>query len=163
MCKTVRIVHIMFLTSDVSAAIRLEWCKSRARAMRWTEEISLLAEEWYRALRFFEFVARVWDKRTQQTFDDDSPNSAGVNGSEKPLGEQESVMVTPEVTEGRVSYAKRQAGIFRSMGARCSDAWADIDGYIAGFGSTFDDNYEGGSGIVEDMSAFSLHLPASAP
>jgi hypothetical protein len=106
-------------------------------------------------LRFFEFAACVWDKRAQQLFDDGVPSSAENDGFGEPVGERLFVNDSPEVTEGRSSYAKRQAGVFRSMGQRCSNAWAGIDEYVSDFGSTFDDDYEAGSGIVTDTPASS--------
>ncbi|KAG2742314.1 hypothetical protein P692DRAFT_20811856 [Suillus brevipes Sb2] len=36
---------------------RIEWCKARARAMRWAEEVELLKEEMRRILQFFEWRA----------------------------------------------------------------------------------------------------------
>lgn len=41
----------------------VEWCKSRARAMRWVEEVRLVAEEMRRAIAFSESMAVVWDGR----------------------------------------------------------------------------------------------------
>ncbi|KAG1726897.1 uncharacterized protein EDB91DRAFT_1330912 [Suillus paluster] len=43
--------------------MRIEWCKARARAMRWAEEVELLKEEMRRILQFFEWDAQRWDER----------------------------------------------------------------------------------------------------
>ncbi|KAG2112875.1 hypothetical protein DEU56DRAFT_874348 [Suillus clintonianus] len=37
--------------------MRIEWCKARARAMRWKEELELLREEMRRTLQFFDWQA----------------------------------------------------------------------------------------------------------
>ncbi|KAG0691527.1 hypothetical protein DFH29DRAFT_1010861 [Suillus ampliporus] len=37
--------------------VRIEWCKSRARALRWSEEVELLREEMRRVLQFFAWQA----------------------------------------------------------------------------------------------------------
>ncbi|KAG1832385.1 hypothetical protein EV424DRAFT_1469546 [Suillus variegatus] len=43
--------------------VRVEWCKSRPRAMCWVEEIELLQEEMQRALQFFDWQANWWDEQ----------------------------------------------------------------------------------------------------
>ncbi|KAG2028626.1 hypothetical protein BDR03DRAFT_818726, partial [Suillus americanus] len=40
--------------------VRVEWCKSRARALRWAEEVDLLQEEMRRVLQFFNWQANWW-------------------------------------------------------------------------------------------------------
>ncbi|KAG1724932.1 uncharacterized protein EDB91DRAFT_1331171 [Suillus paluster] len=47
--------------------MRIEWCKARARAMRWAEEVELLKEEMRRILQFFEWDAQRWDERAWET------------------------------------------------------------------------------------------------
>ena len=44
-------------------ALRIEWCRVRARAMRWSEEVLLLREEMRRVLVFLEWQATWWEKR----------------------------------------------------------------------------------------------------
>ena len=41
-------------------AMRIEWCKARARANRWTEEVDLLKEEMRRTEQFLEWHANWW-------------------------------------------------------------------------------------------------------
>ncbi|KAG1720793.1 uncharacterized protein EDB91DRAFT_1256828 [Suillus paluster] len=43
--------------------MRIEWCKARARAMHWAEEVELLKEEMQRIQQFFEWDAQCWDER----------------------------------------------------------------------------------------------------
>ncbi|KAG1812886.1 uncharacterized protein BJ212DRAFT_1448064 [Suillus subaureus] len=46
--------------------IHVEWCKSRARALYWAEEVELLQEEMRRVLQFFDWQANWWDKQQDQ-------------------------------------------------------------------------------------------------
>ncbi|KAF9546112.1 hypothetical protein CPC08DRAFT_823827 [Agrocybe pediades] len=47
--------------TTLAAAQKVEWCKSKARLDRWSEEVQLLKEERRRVLAFFEHRAREWD------------------------------------------------------------------------------------------------------
>ncbi|KAK0494182.1 hypothetical protein EDD18DRAFT_1107671, partial [Armillaria luteobubalina] len=44
-------------------ALRIEWCKSRARAQRWQEECVLLTEEMRRVQTTFQYYAGLWKDR----------------------------------------------------------------------------------------------------
>ncbi|KAJ3513191.1 hypothetical protein NLJ89_g3086 [Agrocybe chaxingu] len=44
-------------------ALRIEWCKARARAHRWQEECVLLAEEMRRVIAFFQWQCQWWKAR----------------------------------------------------------------------------------------------------
>ncbi|KAG2113416.1 uncharacterized protein F5147DRAFT_744141 [Suillus discolor] len=68
--------------------VRVEWCKSRARAMCWAEEIELLQEEMRRVLQFFDWQANWWDKQQDRL-----------------------VCETAAQCEGLVAYANKQAHI----------------------------------------------------
>ncbi|TFK60138.1 hypothetical protein BDN72DRAFT_872951 [Pluteus cervinus] len=46
--------------------LRVEWCKSRARAKRWQEEVLLLKEEMRRVLAFLDFQASEWEDPAQK-------------------------------------------------------------------------------------------------
>ncbi|KAG0708157.1 hypothetical protein DFH29DRAFT_979482 [Suillus ampliporus] len=70
--------------------MRIEWCKARARAMHWAEEVELLKEEMRRILQFLEWDAQHWDER-------------GLENTLEDAGEDE--------REGRMAYAKRQASL----------------------------------------------------
>ncbi|KAG1844078.1 hypothetical protein DFJ58DRAFT_717693 [Suillus subalutaceus] len=43
--------------------MQIEWCKARARVMRWAEEVELLKEEMRRILQFLEWDAQRWDEQ----------------------------------------------------------------------------------------------------
>ncbi|KAG1769718.1 hypothetical protein EV702DRAFT_1181707 [Suillus placidus] len=47
----------------VQDRVRMEWCKARARAARWSEEVELLAEEMRRVLAFLEWQGNWWHER----------------------------------------------------------------------------------------------------
>ncbi|KIJ12364.1 hypothetical protein PAXINDRAFT_163929 [Paxillus involutus ATCC 200175] len=81
--------------------MRIEWCKARARAMRWAEEVMLLVEEMRRILAFFEWDAKHWDLRGKDFNSQD--------------GDQ----------EGFRAYARRQAALRRALAERNRAAWKD--------------------------------------
>ncbi|KAF9490476.1 hypothetical protein BDN71DRAFT_1523131 [Pleurotus eryngii] len=70
------------------SSLHLEWCKSRARALRWTEEVQLLKEEMRRVLAFLRWQAEWWEGKV---CDDES--------------------VPRVLAEGLTAYARRQASI----------------------------------------------------
>lgn len=80
--------------------MRIEWCKSRARALRWTEEIELLTEEMGRVIRFFNWEVQRWEER----------RSRCVGGSAAD-------------TEGLQAYAARQADIRRRLANHFGGLW----------------------------------------
>lgn len=43
-------------------ALRIEWCRVRARAMRWSEEVLMLREEMRRVLAYFLWHAGWWSE-----------------------------------------------------------------------------------------------------
>lgn len=95
-----------------SPALRIEWCKARARAHRWEEECLLLLEEMRRVLVFWEWEADQWRKRAET------------------VGFEERYM-SPANIEGRMAYALRQALIRSNMIAYCRNAWKDVPTYAS--------------------------------
>jgi hypothetical protein len=96
--------------------MRVEWCKARARANRWAEEVELLQEEMRRVAAFFEWHAAWWDERA----------AVGVG-----FGEIES--------EALIAYASRQVAIRKSMRKRCLVLWSvvpDLLSQLRGQGGT---------------------------
>ncbi|KAG1793209.1 uncharacterized protein HD556DRAFT_1432380 [Suillus plorans] len=47
----------------VQDSLRIEWCKARARSMRWAEEVELLQEEMRRVSCFLKWHATWWQKK----------------------------------------------------------------------------------------------------
>ena len=81
-------------------ALRIEWCRSHARAMRWSEEVLLLREEMRRVLTFLEWHASWWQTKGSL--------HTGLQ---------------PDVAEGMFAYANKQAHIRRSMASSFNDLW----------------------------------------
>ncbi|PBK91045.1 hypothetical protein ARMGADRAFT_1032118 [Armillaria gallica] len=46
-------------------ALRIEWCKSRARSQRWQEECELLTEELHRVQATFTYYSQLWTKQAE--------------------------------------------------------------------------------------------------
>ncbi|KAJ3529367.1 hypothetical protein NMY22_g9027 [Coprinellus aureogranulatus] len=89
---------------------RVEWAKSRARAMRYQEEILLVKEEMARTLRFYEFKEREWHARGAVW---------------------DSHHVELAYAEGLKAYAARQAELCRSFRLSFSFLWKNVDDLIA--------------------------------
>ncbi|RDX41714.1 hypothetical protein OH76DRAFT_1459063 [Lentinus brumalis] len=85
------------------AGLRVEWCKARARAMRWSEEVELLQEEMRRTQEYHNWRASWWQEHVGRTFQQRA-----------------------ELTEGMRAYAHRQAAIRRRMSEYCKRAWAFV-------------------------------------
>ncbi|KAF9500747.1 hypothetical protein BDN71DRAFT_1567169, partial [Pleurotus eryngii] len=52
------------LTEGMNEALRIEWCKARARAQQWQEECILLHEEMTCVIKFHQWQADTWETRT---------------------------------------------------------------------------------------------------
>lgn len=93
----------MLLITD----LRIEWCKSRARANRWSEEVQLLQEEMRRVCQFFESREAGWMALIDSEEWTDGP-----------------------MIEGHRGYARQQAEQFRAMRARCQHLWRYVGNYV---------------------------------
>src|SRR5262245_23236677 len=100
-------IHVLLIFTK--KALRIEWCRSRARAMRWKEEVMLLSEEMRRVLAFFLWEVGWWRG--------------------KAYGRASTM--TPEELEGAAAYAERQASIRLRMHAHFSYLWRFVPLYIA--------------------------------
>ncbi|KAG1830659.1 hypothetical protein EV424DRAFT_1534995 [Suillus variegatus] len=76
----------------LSEALQVKWCRSRARANRWAEEVELLLEEMQRVSAFLAWHAAWWDEQATRRVGLDDASLEGIRG-----------------------YAKRQAAQRRSM------------------------------------------------
>lgn len=93
------------------AALRVEWCKSRARAMRFSEEVQLLQEEMERILRFFQWQECWWrSKKDSLTESKQSISSMRA--------------------EGLRAYAERQAALRSSLCSHFAHTWRNVPDYI---------------------------------
>ncbi|KAG2051169.1 hypothetical protein BDR06DRAFT_983690 [Suillus hirtellus] len=83
--------------------VHIEWCKSRARALRWTEQVELLTEEMERVIQFFHWDTQHWEERRGQI--------AGEN---------------PAHTEGLRAYAAQQADICCRLAGHFHALWLSL-------------------------------------
>ncbi|KZP27030.1 hypothetical protein FIBSPDRAFT_731485, partial [Athelia psychrophila] len=86
----------------VQEVLRIEWCKARARAMRWSEEVLLLREEMRRVQTFFSWQADWWQQQAHRI-----PH------------------LSIEDTEGVAAYAAKQASIRHLMAKRFDKLWRE--------------------------------------
>jgi hypothetical protein len=112
---------LLLLGNKLFLALRIEWCKARARAHRWQEECLLLAEEMRRVLAFFSWQAEDW-KRTAREVENQLPTSS----------ETIEVVAAAEigaksiVREGKIAYAHRQGNLRKKMKLYCENEWVGL-------------------------------------
>ena len=82
-------------------AMRIEWCKARVRASRWTEEVDLLKEEMRRTEQFLEWHANWWALRAKVPHNTEH-----------------------SLAEGLVAYAVCQASLRRALKTRFLSMWS---------------------------------------
>ncbi|TFK17974.1 hypothetical protein FA15DRAFT_731679 [Coprinopsis marcescibilis] len=114
--------------------LRIEWCKSRARAHRWQEECMLLSEELRRVLVTFEWEATEWDDRASLWL---SPKTlvapTPTLWNNVPEIYQREVAQLQDIRNGKVAYARRQASIRRAMIKSAKDVWGSLDTQLGTF------------------------------
>ncbi|KAJ7247447.1 hypothetical protein B0H12DRAFT_1203221 [Mycena haematopus] len=91
----------------MNEAVRIEWAKTRARAMRWAEEVDLLEEEMRRIGQFLRWRSDWWTQR--------------VGGRQLPNGPQQ---------EGEDAYATRQAAVHATLAREFATEWEGLAGLI---------------------------------
>ncbi|KAF6743217.1 hypothetical protein DFP72DRAFT_1080520 [Ephemerocybe angulata] len=82
-------------------ALRIEYLKTRARAMRWREEVELLDEEKRRTREYFRWKANWWRSRT----------TSGIGGEGR------------EYDEGFSAFALDQARVYDELAHGCEERW----------------------------------------
>ncbi|KAJ2912610.1 hypothetical protein MD484_g7802, partial [Candolleomyces efflorescens] len=114
---------------EVQAALRVEWCKTRARAHRWQEECLLLAEEMRRVKAFFRWEISTWEARVKDV----------ATRFERPVLEGTPLAITDMVRRskeafdlGRVAYAARTGDMWSRMLNEVSSAWKGLEGVLVG-------------------------------
>jgi hypothetical protein len=107
---------VAFSCTDDILALRVEWAKTRARAMRYREEVDLLEEEMRRVLQFLRWRAEWWRQL--------SPLRADVQ-------------TEPALREGHTAYAERQAKIFEKLHDRFQGLWKDVPRFLEGARATY--------------------------
>ncbi|KAJ8703478.1 hypothetical protein PTI98_002100 [Pleurotus ostreatus] len=89
------------ITEGMNEALRIEWCKARARAQRWQEECILLQEEMRRVIAFHEYYGDLWKTRAE--------------------------MVTAKGTQ---AYAWRQRQTRLTLIAHCKRTWTGVEAFV---------------------------------
>jgi hypothetical protein len=100
------------LVANPTLDLRIEFCKSQARADRWAEEVELLQEEMKRVKLFLQTRSDKWAAQ------------ARVVGN--------SIHMQDEATaEGLRAYANEQASQYSAMWSRCEHLWRHVAEYVA--------------------------------
>lgn len=94
-------------------ALKIEWCCSRARAMRFSEEVELLNERMWRMWAFLDWEASRWEERATERIQALESVTAGPTASPTMP-----VMLEGALEEGLQAYAQRQAAIRRNLFTR---------------------------------------------
>ncbi|KAF7974583.1 hypothetical protein HWV62_11966, partial [Athelia sp. TMB] len=89
---------------DAQDELRIQWCKARARAHRWSEEVFLLLEEMTRVQLYHTWHANWWEEQSLAR-----------------------ASLTSEESEGFAAYAFRQAAIRIALRDACASAWTDVE------------------------------------
>lgn len=89
-------------------ALRIEWCKMRARARRWAEEVALIEEEMRRTLKFLEWQSDWWSM----------------------LGGDLAHVPDPITRAGMIAYRARQAKLRLDMRDRFKLLWSGSEALI---------------------------------
>ncbi|KAJ7900452.1 hypothetical protein B0H13DRAFT_1883534 [Mycena leptocephala] len=88
----------------LNEALRIEWATTRARSMRWTEEVALLEEEMRRIKQFLSWRSGWWGAQVGRRAD----------------------KVDAVQLEGDTAYARRQADIQSRLCVAFETKWADL-------------------------------------
>ena len=102
-------VSVVFNINCKTLALRIEWCKARARAHRWQEECLLLREEMRRVIAFFSWQAEDWKHIAEEHA------NKSLTGLDDNL-----------IRIRRVAYASLQAAIRQKMKIHCENKWDGI-------------------------------------
>ncbi|KAG5219496.1 RNA-directed DNA polymerase from transposon X-element [Salix suchowensis] len=89
------------MTDTMSEVLRIEWCKSRARAQRWQEECILLKEEMRRIIQFHTWEAETWAAHAREA-----------------------------TTAGACAYAWRQNAARLHLASTCTHTWRNLTAYF---------------------------------
>ncbi|KAJ7887149.1 hypothetical protein B0H13DRAFT_2342514 [Mycena leptocephala] len=81
-------------------SVRVEWCRARARKLRWEEEVLLVREEMRRVVRYLDWQASWWQDHVEARPD-----------------------ATPEVQAGTRAYALKQAHLYSNLATHFQDTW----------------------------------------
>jgi hypothetical protein len=97
-----------------SSALRIEWAKTRARSLRWSEEVRLLEEEMRRIQQFLLWQSGWWMTRV-------GLRSTRVRGG----------VVDDAQREGDMAYALRQAAARSDLCGVFAAKWAHLPAFVS--------------------------------
>ncbi|KAH7917395.1 hypothetical protein BV22DRAFT_1026398 [Leucogyrophana mollusca] len=100
--------------AGLNDALRVEWVKARARALRWSKEVMLLKEEMRCVRVYLNWKAKWWESRAVVAVDNHT------------------------VAEGISAYASRQAAIQRNLSACFTYLWENFDMRVESAGAQAD-------------------------
>lgn len=89
--------------TDTFIALRIEWCKSRARANCWKEECELIQEEMRRVITYHNWRAEWWLAKVNTSAD-----------------------LRKDHQEGLAAYAHHQSEVRRLLAESCSHSWCYV-------------------------------------
>ncbi|KAJ8502454.1 hypothetical protein ONZ45_g11741 [Pleurotus djamor] len=87
---------------ELNAGLRVEWAKSRARYLRWKEEVLLVKEEMRRVRVTFEYEGNVWRQRQS---------------------EASKITTDPVLAQGLAAYAHRQTCVREQLRSSFTAIW----------------------------------------
>jgi hypothetical protein len=88
--------------------LRIQWCRTRARAMRWSEEVLLVQEEMRRVLEYMSWFANWWTSHATVP----------------------SMAHDPYLMEGLTAYAAKQADLRLSLRNHFEMLWKDVQSWL---------------------------------
>lgn len=89
--------------ANFDLGLRLQWCRARARSLRWSEEASLVKEEMRRVLAYLSWHEKWWLNQANRRDSEEGQKSA--------------------LSEGLSAYAFRQANIRSRMREYFTKLW----------------------------------------
>ncbi|KAG1730294.1 hypothetical protein EDB19DRAFT_1641392, partial [Suillus lakei] len=84
-------------------ALRIEWCKAHACAMRWEEEVDLLKEEQQQVIAFLDWQGGWWQSQRER---------------------HDSESLDDTLREGLVAYAECQASLHQQLSTHFQILWS---------------------------------------
>lgn len=121
-CEEFSFIECAF--ADIDIALRIEWCRARARAHRWQEECLFLAEEMRRIKQYFTYREEWWQTLASNAMmiTDGSTDSFAVLPALEAIRSEEN----QRILDGKRAYALRQADIQVCMSQACEVEWEGL-------------------------------------
>jgi hypothetical protein len=112
------------LTYIMCTALQIEWCKARAWAMQWSEEVHLLIEEMGQVVQFLQWKGRFWElcadflQHNIVTAEDTTVDLLGDHHLQAPR------------IEGTKAYGLRQASVQRGLHDHFKSLWHSVPALV---------------------------------